>query len=308
MFACAQWGVVGEFVASRHGVISRQQASELGISAKVVARWKRDGHLDEPLPTVLVAKGAMVSWHQRLMVPTVASRGAAIAGFRSAAALHGFDGYPSGPVELIVPSPRRVLQQYPIVHQTRVGRDHVVVVRAIRCTGIARTLIDLAGIDDLGRVALAFDSAWRQGSSLEWIRRTAEGLRGSGRSGATVVLDLVNDAIRLGAGTESALEHALARVLTPVRGLKRQHVVRADDGRFIARVDFAVPAARVAIEAHSRRFHFGAVAVAADELREHALRVAGWDVLFFGQKSLDQPDSVLAVVQRIVLSRLPNSA
>src|SRR4051794_15277094 len=103
MFACAHLGAVGEFAASRHGVITRTQAAALGIHRSVIARLKRDGHVVEPLPGVLVIVGSVATWRRSLMVATSASRGVGAAGFRASAQVHALDGYESNRVELLVP-------------------------------------------------------------------------------------------------------------------------------------------------------------------------------------------------------------
>lgn len=163
MFASTPWGAVGEFAASRHGVVSRQQAAGLGMSGKVVARLKASGHLCEPLPGVLVVVGSVPTWEQSLRVATLGSSSAGVAGFRSAGALHRFDGYSAGPIELVVPNWRRGLACVAEQHRVTLDARDVVEVGAIACTGIARTLADLGSVDPVDRVRVAFESAWRRG-------------------------------------------------------------------------------------------------------------------------------------------------
>ena len=71
---------------------------------------------------------------------------------------------------------------------------------------------------------------------------------------------------------------------------------------FVARADFAVPDVRVAIEAHSRRFHFGKAAEESDEAREHAMTREGWEVIYVGSGQLKNPSRVranmLAIIER----------
>ena len=52
------------------------------------------------------------------------------------------------------------------------------------------------------------------------------------------------------------------------------------NGRFIARADFAIPELKIAIEAHSRRFHFGQDQEHHDSTRETELQAEGWIVRY----------------------------
>ena len=286
MFACAQWGAVGEFAASRHGAVTRKQAAELGVSNKVVARLKSLGHLLEPLPGVLVVVGSVPTWEQRLTVATLASSQAGIASHRSAAALHGFDGYARRPIEVIVPNWRPVIASFAEQHRSLVPGCDAVRIDNICCTGVARTLADLGAVDPIDRVRAAFESAWRRGASLLWVRETAERLHRPGQSGTRVLLTLLDEAERHRRPTESTLELRLEACLRGIEGLVRQHVVTAESGQFVARVDFAVPRVKSAIEAHSRQFHFGSEAVHHDEAREHSLAAQGWMVVYVGDRHI----------------------
>jgi very-short-patch-repair endonuclease len=303
MFACAHLGAVGEFAASRHGVVTRQQAAEHGISAKVIRRLIDQGVWREPLPGVLAIAGAVDTWMQRLYIATTAAQAAGVASTRSAAALHRFDGYPEGPVELIVAGDRRLLRKVATVRRGTLAATEIDSVHGIRCTNRARTLVDLASVDPPQRVTQAFESAWRVGTSLTWIRRTAQALYGSGRSGPGVILGLVEQAERHVQPTESALELRLDVCLRGIPGVVRQHEIFSPRGDFVARVDFAVPSARAAFEAHSRQFHFGPTAEHRDETREHRLKAAGWDVTYFGSQSLRSPAQVKSVVLEVIERR-----
>ncbi len=260
MVACAPWGAAGEFAASRHGALTRSQAADNGISSRVIQRLLRDHVLNEPAPGVLVVVGSVPSWHQHLYVATLASRGVGAAGFRSAAALHPLDGYAPGSVDLLLPSRRNIRLPNLVCHYGPMGGEHSVdftEVDGIRCTGVARTLCDLGSVDSPERVKMAFESAWRNGCSLIWLRQTAERLHRPGQRGTGVLLRLLDAAETRTRPTESALEVRVERALAGIPGLVRQFSIFDPTGRFVARTDFAIPKLKIAIEAHSRRFHFG---------------------------------------------------
>ena len=303
MFTCAQWGAVGEFAASRHGAVTRTQAAGMGISTKVVKRLKESGHLDEPLPGVLVVSGSVPTWEQRLIVATMASSGAGRAGYRSAAALHVLDGYGPGPVEVMVPTWRQQLCGYAVQHVGTVQPRDTAVVRGVPCTSVARTLADLGSVDTIERVRTAFECAWRRGASLADLRSCAERLHRPGQRGTGVLLQLLDEAQGQRRPTESALELRLESCLRGIDGVVRQHTIRTDGGAFVARVDFAIPRFKIALEAHSREFHFGVRAAHRDETREHEMNRHGWIALYFGSQNLRSPARVRQNVLDVIRAR-----
>lgn len=306
MVACAPWGAAGEFAASRHGVLTRSQAAEKGISKRVLDRLLRDEEVDEVAPGVLVVRGAPVTWHQKLKVATEAANGVGIAAFRSAAALDRLDGYPPGPLELLLPSGRRRHTSGVIHHRGPTGAEHAadfIEVDGIRCTGVARTLCDLGSVDPRERVKLAFESAWRDGCSLTWMRQTAERLHRPGQRGTGVLLKLLDEAERHHRPTESALEVQVEQALSGIPGLVRQFRVHDSQGRFIARTDFAIPELKIAIEAHSRRFHFGPDREHHDAEREDALHAEGWIVRYVTRAQARDRRALRSSVEALVRAR-----
>jgi very-short-patch-repair endonuclease len=265
----------------------------------------RDGVLHEPVPGVLTVAGSVPSWRQQLYIATVAGGGAGTAAFRSGAALHNLDGYEPGPLDLLVPSKRRIGLPGVTLHEGPTGPEHAVdftEVDGIACTGVARTLCDLGSVDSAVRVRIAFESAWRRGCSLEWMRQTAERLHRPGQRGTGVLLKLLDTAHTAARPTESALELQVERALAHIPGLVRQFSVFDRDGRFIARVDFAIPALRIAIEAHSRRFHFNREG--PDALRETALQAQGWIVRFVTNHQARNRAALARSVMDLVRARM----
>ncbi|MGE3586997.1 MAG: hypothetical protein AB7L17_04680 [Ilumatobacteraceae bacterium] len=304
MVACSPFGPAGEFAASRHGALTRSQAADHGLTEKVVRRLLRDGVVTEPVPGVLVAVGSPATWHQRLYVATLASRGAGVAGARSAAALHRADGYDPGPLELVVPGNRHIVVPGLVLRRGPFHEEDLCEVAGIHCTSIARTLCDVGSVDPLPKVKVAFEWAWRTGVSLTWIERTAERLLARRRPGPRMILDLVEQARRHGQPTDSALESKVEDVIASLPGVVRQFTVRRNDGTFVARVDFAVPHLRIAIEAHSRKHHFGIDAQIADADREADLLAEGWVVRYVTDAERRSPERLRASLLAMLDGRL----
>jgi very-short-patch-repair endonuclease len=297
------FGPIGELAAARHGAVTRAQAASIGISRTVIERLLRNGHLDEPVPGVLVVAGTPPTWHQRLTIATLASNEAGVAGMRSAAALHGFDGFPPGPLEIIVPNTRKLALPDVVVRRRLLSPSDVHEVDGIRCTGVARTLCDVAALGSMHRARIAFDSVWRAGHSLAWLESTARRLSGPRMVGPKRVLQLVDEARHRGTPTASALEVDVEQALLGIPGMVRQHEVRRADGSFVARVDFAIPALKIAIEAHSRRHHFGLTPEENDAEREAALQAEGWIVRYITNAQRKNAAALLRSVRQLVEAR-----
>jgi hypothetical protein len=87
-------GAVAELAASQHGALTRRQAAALGLSPRQIRSLSALAMIDEPTPGVLRITASPVTWHQRLMIATLAGPGF-WAGFRAAAHLHRIDGFAS---------------------------------------------------------------------------------------------------------------------------------------------------------------------------------------------------------------------
>ncbi len=94
-----------------------------------------------------------------------------------------------------------------------------------------------------------------------------------------------------------------------LRGLPEpvpQHEVW-DGDRFVARVDFAYPGARVAVEYDSEQFHSGRIAADRDRSRRHLLLAAGWLTIEVGALDLRRgATGACSAIRRALVERLPD--
>jgi len=303
MVACSPFGPAGEFAASRHGALTRSQAAAQGLTTTTIRRMLRDRILTEPVPGVLVVVGSPPTWRQRLYVATLAGSGAGAVGYGSAAALHGMDGYADGDLQLIVATCRHLLLPGFEIHRAPLEAIDVVEIDGIRTTGIARTLSDLGRFDTRLQVKIAFEWAWRNGHSLEWMRWTAKRFVSPRRRGPRMLLSLVEEAEHHMRPTESTLEVRVEEVIMSLPGIVRQFTVRRADGSTLARTDFAIPELKIAIEGHSRKHHFGPDATESDARREDDLQAQGWIVRFVTDRQRKRPDELRRSLLRLVDAR-----
>ncbi len=297
---------VGEVAASRYGVVTTRQAAAVDISKRVLDRLVHDGVLDRRRPNVYVFTSHLRSWRQGLYVATV-DRPAA-ASLLSAAALHVLDGQ-SHPPDIPMISchhRRRIHDAQAHVHLTRsLPSNDITVVDNIPCTTLARTVIDLRAIVDDGSMMRMLDDLQRRGASMQWVFERAERLLANGRSGPRQVLDETRRRLGGAVVPDSWFERLLAECLkSPLLGdLVCQHELRDEAGNFVARFDLAIPWVRLAIEGHSRAFHFGQLVEAYDEDRDMRIAKCGWDVQYLGFAATKSPQRVRDDIEHIVWRR-----
>ena len=221
--------------------------------------------------------------------------GAVVTG-RSAAALHGLDGFLEGPVELLVPRELRKRHAMGSVTSTasldQIDRSPV---DGIPATSATRTIIELAGVVSPRELGNAIDSAQRLGlTEAAFLRRRLDDLGRPGRPGAGAI-----EAALGMAGVQSWLERAFLRVIDGV-GLPRpkvQRIYRAD-GVHVARVDFDFEPLPVIVEVGGRRGYMSARERQRQERRRNRLQLLGKVVYFFCTEDVvESPGYVVGTVR-----------
>lgn len=303
---------VAELAASQHGAFTRRQAANLNFHRNRVATALRRGWLLEPVPGVLTIAAVPTSWRQQLAIALLAGTGTATASHRAAAHLHRVDGFERTPApELSVESVTRL--RLPdtlgvITHHVHsIPADDIVHIDGIATTGLARTLADLGSVvPDIDVVRRSLTDARRRNVSLRWIRSTAERLHRPGQAGTGMLLRCLDEIPHEGRVPDSWFEELLALCLVDpaLPEVVPQYRIRNAAGRVVARTDLGIPAARLGLEAHSRRFHFGPDAGALDEQRDLAAAACGWELLYLGWYATKRPAEVLAIVKQVVAVRM----
>jgi very-short-patch-repair endonuclease len=218
--------------------------------------------------------------------------------------LLGVDVLPPGPPVLEVVVPRGAV--VPCRHDVRARTSEVapgdvwrVGPLGLRCMRPARAVADLLRLLRTVDAVVVADAAQHAGlCDADGLRReldAAAGLRHVVR--ARQALELSDP--RAESPPESRLRIALLEA-----GLAAvpQYEVRDAHGRFLARVDLALPDLRIALEHDGRAVHDRADAFVADRQRQNALVAAGWTVLRFTAADL-RWGAAPAVAQVLALVR-----
>jgi very-short-patch-repair endonuclease len=223
----------------------------------------------------------------RLLLP-----GAVVSG-RSAAVLWGVEAAGAErDVELTVPSGSSACS-VPGVRVCRRDLDPA----AVRLRARTRTTTPEATAVDVGRergaieesVAVVDALVVAGRAELAAIRRAAASAVGPGCRRARRVADLADG--RAGSPQETRLRLLIqsSRLPRPVA----QHEVRDADGRFVARVDFAWPEHRLALE-YEGAWHGAPQQVHKDRARLNRLTACGWRVVFVTAADLHDPIRLIA--------------
>jgi hypothetical protein len=233
--------------------------------------------------------------------------GGAVDGY-SAAFLWGLDLLPrDAPVSVTVPTGVRLsLHPRRLVRRASLAPEDITTLAGIPVTTPVRTAFDLGRQANRREAVIALDAMCHR--HLVSIAEVGEYVTGvPGRRGVARLrerLDLIEPA------TESPMETHLRLTLIddgapPPRA---QYEVRDSSGRLIARVDFAYPQWRIAIE-YEGDHHRGRTQFRRDVTRLNALREAGWLVLrFTAHDLLQRPADIHRQVAKAIRERRQSAA
>jgi very-short-patch-repair endonuclease len=290
---------LGEIARGQYGVFTRRQALDVGHLRSAIDWRVRTGEWESTDFGVYRTAGTPASWHQRLLSACLA--GPAVASHRSAAVLWRFPGFDDSVVEVTAIRHRRRFASDVVWHESiRLGDDQHTVLDGVPTTSATRTIIDLGAVCDASAIIAAFDDAARR--SLTSAGRVAAAMESLGptRRGSGTLRRALAQRLQADPVPESILETRFAELVrdaglpTPVR----QHRVADGSGQIVARVDFAYPRARLAIEIDGAQFHAGASAWRGDLARQNVLVALGWQVLRFTARDLDtRPDEIATTIR-----------
>ncbi len=223
-------------------------------------------------------------------------RGAVVSG-RSAAVLWGVDlAGPGDPVSCTVP-PLCRSGAFDGVAVTRraLTPDEVTRREFVPVTTPLRTALDLCRTRPLDDAVVDLDRFLGGGSvDLAAVRSAAAGLTGRDCRHVRSVAALADGLA--GSPQETRLRLLLARAGVPAP--VAQFVIR-DGGRFIARVDFAWPQYRLALE-YDGAWHGDPAQFRADRVRLNGITSAGWRTVFATAADIRRPADLLGRLDRFL--------
>jgi hypothetical protein len=288
----------------QEGAVSLKQLGKAGLSERQARAWVRHERLRRTAARgVFRMPGAEPSWRQALWVAVLAGPKATVASHLSAAALRGLLPPPELP-HVIVPRAASGRFAGAVVH-------HATVASADRCrfdrvpvTGVARTIVDCASLVDQATLDGLVDAAI--GRNLTSYRRIMAAWR---RAGPVRAADRLTAALAPYTGGAEPRSEKEAHVLRVIQhwGLPppvTQYEISDEDGRFLAKVDFAWPAWRFGLEYLGDEFH-PPRAWGRDHRRLARIEAAAWRIEEVDRFDLRPSSARLRTLLTEVLGRPP---
>jgi hypothetical protein len=260
-----EW-ILAEMATARHGVVTRRALLAAGVSAEAIKRRVRCGRLLPEHPGVYRVGHRAPSREARYLAAVEAWGPDALLFRRPAAHLHVLVRGPAPPPEVLARNERRI-EGILTCCSRRIDPRDAVVVLGIPVTTVARTLVDLAAVLEVGALARACHEAGvRYGTTprqVEAVLARWPASPGSGRLRAVLRGDVHV--------TLSTLERAFLRLLR-AEGLPLPETNRVASGR---RVDCRWAEFRLTVELDSYRYHGSRHAWEQDRRREREAHARG---------------------------------
>jgi hypothetical protein len=292
--------VLADLAEQHHGVVASHHLDELNLTKRqrewlLASQWM----LRNRYGAYRLA-GVPPTWRGELLSAVWAGGTRAFASHRSAAAVRGLPGIEQGIQEVQCPRWRRARHEGLVVHESTVLDDvDITVVDGIPVTSVERTILDLGAVCSPLTVERAMEDAVRRGlTNFDALHDTLARLGKRGRNGTGVlraILDGRDEDARL---TDTDREKLMLQIFRR-NGLPDPvpQFVITHHGRFIARVDAALPELRIAFEYESYQWHTSKEALDRDTARRRKLMAINWRPI--GVTSADLRSGGLAMCQQI---------
>lgn len=297
--------------ARQHWLASAADVTREGGLASAASRRVASGRWELADVGVYRLVGPTPTWHADLLAPLLSIGSPAVASHFAAAALHQVPRIVRGVPEISVPRGRGTRRPGLRVHtSTDLDRAEPVEVDGIPVTGLHRTLLDMGRF--VGDQLLLRSIEWaRREHDVTWaemIETLARHAR-RGRPGIRRLRRVIAANMDRSEVTDSDFELLVlalfAEVGLPVPVL---HHRVFDGDRFVAEVDLAYPALRIAVELDGA-VHLQREVRERDLPRQNDLILAGWTVLrFTWTRFVERPDQIISEVRAALRSASDHAA
>jgi hypothetical protein len=290
--------------ARQHGLITRSQAIDAGLSASAVQRRLLDHRWLPMRSGVYAVGGPAATWEQAVMAACLAGGRGTVASHVTAARLWDLDRVPSTDRLHVTSDPRRRIRLDGVTahRSSRLSAADVATRRHIPVTAPARTIIEVSGLMGTADTGRCIDDALRRGLvTVDALRASVARVAGPGRRRLRVVRAALRDRLPGYDPGDSNLEVRAIRTLaaaglpTPVQ----QHRVVVD-GR-TRRIDLAYPDEQVAIELDGWTWHGDVAAFHAGRATGDELSGLGWAVLQLTAEA--EPGTIVGWVTETLAAR-----
>lgn len=292
-----------EAASQHHGLLRVDMAKAHGVTRERLDRLRVRGFLTFEGHNVYRVTGSQATWRQQVLRGVWATGAAGFASHRTAAALWGL--CKGRGIEVIVPKGSGARPTGVTVHETRhlTGLD-VDEHDGVRVTSIERTLVDLAAVLPMGRLARLLDRAHEQ--ELTTYQRVHERLTRMptrGRKGTVVLRVLLEERIGTPAEAVNTFEEIMVGILACSDLPQPVRQQRVDSGEERYYLDFAWPQHMVALECDGLESHGSPAAMAYDLHRQNRIIEAGWNLRRFNWSAVRfDPRQTIETIRRALVA------
>jgi very-short-patch-repair endonuclease len=291
-------GSIWVLVQRQHGVVSRGQLFDLGLSVRAIEHRLATERLRSVRRGVYVVGRPELTQHGHWMAAILACGDGAVLSHRSAAALWDFGSQAGQPIHVSVPASSSGNPPGLRVHRRRALRsEDLDVLAGIPVTRPVRTLLDLAAELSDPRLERTVNEVDRLDLiNPEYLREAIDAYRGEpGVARLRTLLD--RRTFRL---TDSELERYFLPLVDAV-GLPRPDTKRWVNG---FEVDFYWSELGLVVETDGLRYHRTPAQQARDRLRDQAHTAAGMTTLRFTHEQVRFEARYVRETLRAVATRL----
>lgn len=290
--------VLARKAASQHGLLTRAQVKDAGLSRAQLDRLFDRRVLRAVSRKVLAIAGAPTSWEQSVMVGILTAGGLAVASHRSALRLWGLRDV-DDQLELTIPSTRCLSVPGTTIHRSvDIQAEDRTVLDGVPVTAADRSLVDAGLIFPHREVRrLVARSLVLKIVTRDRLWTIRERVGRQGRNGV-IALEQALETLCDESGADSDPELEL-RSLLRRSGLDEpvaQHRVALAGETYY--LDLSYPSRRLALEYDGYDPHMTIDAFERDRRRQNALVLAGWTILRYTRTDLrDHPAHIVRQVR-----------
>ena len=278
MRSTTKLGPAMDFARAHHDLLTTKVLTEQGFTPRQITQLCSDGIIEWIIRGLYRLSGTRTALQD--VAACLLRHPVAVASHVTALFLHGLDVRPPTRPHFTMPAGWGAATRLGVAHRSPLDPVDQTRKHRLRVTTVARSIVDASEVTGREELAGIIDEAIsRKMVTLSEIidaagrAEQAPGRRGLGR--LRTVLSSWTDAIEPDSPAEAA---AIRRIISfglpaPVT----QHEVHDADGVFVARLDMAWPALKVAREYVSVRWH-APDKIEQDELRLQRLEAEGWTV------------------------------
>ncbi len=288
---------------TQHGVVTRQQCREVGLTNRQVDTLLGNGLLVPVFRAVFRDPASPITVEQRALASARAGGDGAVASHRLALALWGMRNYRCDLCEIT--APRKVVHPGLIAHRSRI-RIIPKIVRGVPVTTPARTLLDCASVISAPLVA-RFAETWLSTGVVTLKQLDRELSVSNGHHGAGVLGSALSNRTLGRDEADSPAEATLGKLL--MRHLlprpTSHHLVTVSSGSTFE-LDWSYPDRQLAFEMDGYGVHLRSLdAFEHDHFRRNELEIDGWTVLNFSRRHVERsPAKVIDQVRRLLGRRV----